>query len=97
MGLGQVDRQLTMLTKAGHLKRFRGIAIGQFTDFDAVVNGWSILEVLRDHLSRLGVPILGGLPIGHGVNARTIPIGTQAMLDADAGKLHVAAGSRSSD
>jgi muramoyltetrapeptide carboxypeptidase len=95
MGLGQVDRQLTMLTKAGHLKGIQGIAVGQFTNFDAVVNGWSILDVLRDHFNRLGVPVLGGLPIGHGVNAKTIPIGTHAILDADRGTLQAAAGARS--
>jgi muramoyltetrapeptide carboxypeptidase len=94
MGLGQVDRQLTMLTKSGHLNGIRGIAVGQFTKFDAVVNGWSILEVLRDHFDHLGVPVLGGLPIGHGDDARTIPIGTQAILNADTGTLEVAAGSR---
>jgi muramoyltetrapeptide carboxypeptidase len=95
MGLGQVDRQLTMLAKAGHLKGVQGIAVGQFTKFHAVVNGWSILDVLRDHFSHMEVPILGGLPIGHGANARAIPIGTQAVLDADAGSLQAAAGSRS--
>ena len=95
MGLGQVDRQLTMLMKAGHLRGIQGIAVGQFTDFDAVANGWSILDVLRDHFSRMRVPVLGGLPIGHGVNAKTIPIGTYAILDADAGTLQVAAGARS--
>jgi muramoyltetrapeptide carboxypeptidase len=97
MGLGHVDRQLTMLTKAGHLKGIRGIAVGQFVNYKTGDHGWSVLDVLRDHFGRIGVPILGGLPIGHGKNPKTIPIGTQAMLDADAGKLHVAAGSRSSD
>jgi muramoyltetrapeptide carboxypeptidase len=94
MGLGHVDRQLTMLAKAGHLKGIRGIAVGQFTNFSVGDHGWSVLDVLRDHFSHLGVPILGGLPIGHGKNPKTIPIGTQAILDADTGKLEVAAGSR---
>jgi muramoyltetrapeptide carboxypeptidase len=94
MGLGRVDRQLTMLTKAGYLKGIRGIAVGQFTKFDATVNGWSVLEVLRDHFDHLGVPVLGGLPIGHGDDARIIPIGMQATLDAATGTLEVAAGSR---
>ena len=95
MGLGHVDRQLTMLAKAGHLKGIRGIAVGQFTNYSVGDHGWSVLDVLRDHFSQLGVPILGGLPIGHGKNPKTIPIGTQATLDAETGKLQVAAGSRS--
>jgi muramoyltetrapeptide carboxypeptidase len=93
VGLGQVDRQLTMLTKAGHLRGIQGVAVGQFTDFDAVVNGWSILDVLRDHFRHMNVPILGGLPIGHGVNARTIPTATRAVLDAETGTLEMAPGS----
>ena len=36
MFLGQVDRQLTMLRKAGHLDGVAGIAVGQFTDFEAL-------------------------------------------------------------
>ncbi|GAC1040375.1 S66 peptidase family protein [Rhizobium sp. No.120] len=31
---GQVDRQMTMLRKAGHLDGLAGVAIGQFTDFE---------------------------------------------------------------
>ena len=94
MGLGHVDRQLTMLAKAGHLKGIRGIAVGQFINFSVGDHGWSVLDVLRDHFSHLGVPILGGLPIGHGQNPKTIPIGAQAVLDADTGKLQVTAASR---
>lgn len=88
MGLGHVDRQLTMLTNAGHLKGILGIAVGQFTNFDAHGN-WTIIDVLRDHLNRYGIPILGGLPIGHGKNPQTVPLGTLATLNADAGTLCV--------
>ena len=94
MGRGQVDRQLKMLTKAGHLKGVQGIAVGQFTNFETFVDGWSVLDVLCDHFSDMNVPILGGLPIGHEKNARTILIGTEAILDADTGSLRIAAGSR---
>lgn len=47
------------------------------------------IDVLRDRLARLGVPILGGLPIGHGKNPIAVPIGTWTMLDADAETLTV--------
>ena len=52
------------------------------------------LRVELGHLSRSGVPILGGLPIGHGKNPRTVPIGTRAELDADAGTLCVSPAAR---
>ena len=91
MGLGQVDRLMTMLRKAGHLQGVRGVAVGQFTGFSAS-KGCTVVDVLRDHLVRLAVPILGGLPIGHGAAPQTVPIGAVAALDATAGVLSVRRG-----
>jgi muramoyltetrapeptide carboxypeptidase len=92
-GLGQVDRQLTMLANAGQLRGMSGVAVGQFTRFEPH-GEWTIIDVLRDHLSRWDVPILGGLPIGHGKNPRTVPVGTMAELDAGAGTLCVSPAAR---
>jgi muramoyltetrapeptide carboxypeptidase len=91
VGLGHIDRQLTMLTNAGHLDGLRGVAVGQFTKC-GTHGDWTAVDVLRDRLNRLGVPILGGLPIGHGMHPRTVPLGTVATLDADAGTLVVDSG-----
>jgi muramoyltetrapeptide carboxypeptidase len=86
--LGQVDRQLTMLRKAGHLDGIKGVAIGQFTNFKPS-KGITIVSLLDDHLSRLGVPVLGGLPLGHGNRPATVPLGATATLDAAARALTV--------
>jgi muramoyltetrapeptide carboxypeptidase len=91
VGLGHIDRQLTMLTNAGHLDGLRGVAVGQFTKC-GTHGDWTAVDVLRDRLNRLGVPILGGLPIGHGMHPQTVPLGTVATLDADAGTLVVDSG-----
>jgi len=80
MYVGQVDRQLTMLRKAGHLQGIAGIALGQFTKF-APSKGITIEALLRDHLSQLGVPILGGLPFGHGRDPVSVPLGITATID----------------
>ena len=82
--LGQLDRMLTMLRQAGHFNGIAGIAIGQFTDCASGTVG-----MLRDQLGRLGVPMLGGLPLGHGATPLITPIGPQAQLDADRGVLAV--------
>lgn len=95
--LGHIDRQLTMLRNAGYLEGVRGVAVGQYTDCgpDAATQGeWSAIDVLHDRLAPLGVPILAGLPIGHGRHPRSVPIGTRATIDADAGTLTVPAGVR---
>ena len=91
MGLGQVDRELTMLSKAGHLDGLNGVAVGQFTAIKPQ-GSWTVVDVLRDHLMRLDVPVLGGLPIGHGVRPWAVPLGTMARLDATGGTLQVSAG-----
>jgi len=92
MRLGHIDRQLTMLHNSGRLEGIRGIAVGQYTDCGpgpGDQGDWTAIDVLQDRLSRLGVPILGGLPIGHGNDPIAIPLGTLATLDADAGTLQV--------
>jgi muramoyltetrapeptide carboxypeptidase len=96
--LGHIDRQLTMLKNAGYLEGIKGIAIGQYTECgaDSTTQGdWTVNDVLRDRLGRLGVPILGGLPIGHGEHPIAIPIGTMATLDTNAGTLTIASGVKS--
>ncbi|MNY64629.1 L,D-carboxypeptidase A [compost metagenome] len=75
-----------MLRKGGHLAGVKGIAVGQFTSFKPS-GGITIIDLLRDHLAHLNVPILGGLPLGHGKSPLSAPIGARAFLDADQRKL----------
>ncbi|MDH6466082.1 muramoyltetrapeptide carboxypeptidase [Micromonospora sp. A200] len=84
----KVDRMLTHLRRAGVLDGVAGVAVGQFTE---CADGWdtTVTDVLTECLGDLGVPVLGGLPVGHGVNQLTVPVGTPATLDADAGTLTV--------
>jgi muramoyltetrapeptide carboxypeptidase len=84
----KVDRMLTHLRRAGALDKVAGVAVGQFTD---CADGWAVTvaDVLIERLGDLGVPVLGGLPIGHGTGQLTVPVGTSATLDADAGVLNV--------
>lgn len=81
--LGHIDRQLTMLRKSGV---FKGVAVGRFC-LCPNSKGLTITDILHDHLRHLNVPVLGGLPIGHNENTITVPVGTQATLDADRGTL----------
>lgn len=86
LAIGQFDRALTMLVRAGHLDGIAGIAVGH-------LNGTppnpplDVVELLRQHLSGFAVPILAGLPIGHDPDARSVVIGMMAEMDADHGTL----------
>ena len=46
-------------------------------------------QVLAEQLGALGVPVLGGLPIGHGTYQVAVRLGVPAVLDTDAGTLTV--------
>jgi muramoyltetrapeptide carboxypeptidase len=45
--------------------------------------------VIAERLATLGVTLLGGLPIGHGDQHLSVPLGTPATLDDGAGTLTV--------
>ena len=80
---GEIDGTLTQLLNSGVLEGVHGVAVGQFVRSAAPAPGkWSFLDILSDRLGTLGVPVLGGLPFGHGPVACTVPLGTIAALDA---------------
>jgi muramoyltetrapeptide carboxypeptidase len=90
---GEIDGTLTQLLNSGVLDGVRGMAVGQFVGSAAVEPGkWSFLDILSDRFGGLGVPLLGGLPFGHGRVPSTVPLGTTAVLDAGAGTLTIEPG-----
>ena len=92
-GLGQIDRCLAQLVHAGLLRNLRGIALGTFGEFETTTASRTTLaDVLSDWLAPLKVPILGGLPIGHGRDPASVPLGTTATIDATASTLTVSPG-----
>lgn len=87
-GLGMVDRALTQLRLSGALDHITGVAVGSFEEFTEYRDrGWTVVDTLHDLLDDLGVPILGGLPLGHIDDPVPLPLGVPAVLDADAGQL----------
>ena len=87
-GLVMVDRALTQLLLSGTLDGVVGVAVGELLDFDGYADReWDVLDVLRDRLGQLDVPILAGLPIGHLDDPVPVPLGVGCVLDADAGTL----------
>ena len=91
-GLGMVDRAMTQLRLSGALDGISDVALGSFDEFAGYQDReWTIVDTLHDLLDDLGVPILGGLPLGHLPNPVPVPLGVPAVLDADAGQLTVEA------
>lgn len=86
----RVDRQLTHLRLAGVLQRVGGVVLGEFVGCKAQRPGEpEITDVLQDRLGDLSIPILSGLPIGHGARNQAVPLGRKVRLDTHAGTLTV--------
>jgi muramoyltetrapeptide carboxypeptidase len=84
----RVARMLVQLKRAGWFAGIRGVAVGQFTG--CADERPTVEDVLMDQLGSLGVPVLGGLPIGHGEEQEAVALGVPAVLDVSAGTLKVA-------
>jgi muramoyltetrapeptide carboxypeptidase len=85
----RIDRALLWLEQIGKLRGVRGIVVGELAgcewyDFQSSPRSKTLENVLTDRLAGLGVPILYGLPLGHGSTLATLPLGVQATVDADA-------------
>ncbi len=80
----RLDRCLHQLICAGAFAGVCGIALGEFVNCDPPPGaGWTLLEVLLERLEPLGVPIVAGLPVGHGAANRPWVVGAQAVLDGE--------------
>ncbi|HET9345683.1 MAG TPA: LD-carboxypeptidase [Candidatus Limnocylindrales bacterium] len=85
-----VDTGLTHLRNAGKLDGVVGVVLGDAPGkHSGVTQELSIEDVYEELLLPLGVPVIAGLPIGHGKHHATVPVGAMATLDADAGTLVV--------
>jgi muramoyltetrapeptide carboxypeptidase len=76
----RIDRSLTQLALAGAWERVAGVVVGDFTDCVAP-DGPTAMEVVVERLSSLSVPVLLGLPVGHGVRNRALAHGARVRVD----------------
>jgi muramoyltetrapeptide carboxypeptidase len=87
--LYRIDRMLTHLCMSGRLRGLSAVILGQFEECGDV----SALESLvADRFSDFHIPIVTGLPVGHGRYNRTLPIGLSAELDTDEMTLSISEG-----
>jgi muramoyltetrapeptide carboxypeptidase len=88
----RVDRMLTQLALGGVLKRVAGVVFGQCTDCRArgpSYGGFTLSQVLQQHLEPLGVPAFQGALFGHVPNQFSLPVGARAEIDAAAGTIRI--------
>ncbi len=85
----RVDRMLTQMIQAGKFRNASGIMMGIFSkcevkkESDLTAKSFTLMEVLKDRLSSLNIPVVYGMSFGHVKDKFTIPFGAFAELDAD--------------
>jgi muramoyltetrapeptide carboxypeptidase len=88
----RIDRMLTQLSLAGILGRVAGVVFGQCTDCTnpgANLGGFTLSEVLAQHLGPLGVPAFQGALFGHVADQFSLPVGVRAEIDATEGTIRM--------
>jgi len=86
----RIDRLLQQLFLAGKLQDAAGIAVGELVDCgEPGGRGRPLMEIFETFVSALRIPVVTGLPFGHGAANDTLPLGALAELDADRGTLQV--------
>ncbi|MEM1324869.1 MAG: LD-carboxypeptidase [Bacteroidota bacterium] len=85
----RVDRMLTQLRQSAYLQNANGIAMGIFNGCEADRNDLSLTlqETLDDRVGSLQMPSTYGLSFGHIDDQIVLPVGIEAELDADSGRL----------
>jgi len=88
----RIDRMLTQLSLSGVLSKVAGVVFGQCTDCGpsgASYGGFTLSEVLQQHLGALKVPAFQGGLFGHVASQFSLPVGCRAEIDADAGTIRL--------
>ncbi|WP_018680316.1 S66 peptidase family protein [Actinokineospora enzanensis] len=82
----RVDRMLTQLLRAGWFTGVSGVALGSWAGCGTLEE---VRAVVDDLLGGLGLPMLWELGFGHCPGQLTVPLGVEAVLDADDGTVTV--------
>lgn len=82
----RVERMVLQLLHAGVLDSQQALLLGDFsayrlTDYD---NGYDFEQMVAYLRAHLPIPVLTGLPFGHGRDKATLVVGAQATLNAQA-------------
>ncbi|MGD1902634.1 MAG: LD-carboxypeptidase [Geitlerinemataceae cyanobacterium] len=87
----RLDRLLTQWRSMGAFAGVRGLALGRFSQAEVPAGypSFSVVELMRDRLGDLGIPVVMDLPFGHDGENAALPCGAIGAIDAVAGTLTV--------
>ncbi|MDT3694906.1 MAG: LD-carboxypeptidase [Ignavibacterium sp.] len=85
----RIDRMLTQLIQSGKFKNAAGVMMGIFSKCESKLKDpsfdktFTLMEVLKERLGDLKIPVVYGMSFGHIVDKFTIPFGALAQLDTN--------------
>ena len=80
----KIDRALTQLLNSGELNKINGIILGDFNNCEkAGETDIALLELFKDRLVGLDIPIIYNFKSGHCKPMVTLPLGAKIKLDCD--------------
>ena len=81
----RIDRLLVQLVQAGTFERARAVVLGDFTRCDEPGGGVRARDALDRVFRELSIPVLAGVPFGHGSPNFAFPVGAEVEVDAGRG------------
>lgn len=84
----RIDRSITQLALSGQLRDVSAVVVGGLTRCtEPNGRGPTAEEVVVERLSSLGIPVLMGLPVGHGERNLPLSLGRRVTVDGTTGSL----------
>lgn len=90
--LGRIDGLMNQLRLARKLEQAAGFVIGSFTKLSDGETYDQVLDIMREYLAPLQKPVVARFNIGHCKPNIGIPLGVDAILDADEKVLRILPG-----
>ncbi|GGJ95309.1 S66 peptidase family protein [Pseudomonas matsuisoli] len=76
----RLERSLYQLLRGLNTARVKAVCLGHFTECPRKNVTHSLEEIFAEHLAPFGIPLYGGLPVGHGSENHAWPYGKRAEL-----------------
>jgi muramoyltetrapeptide carboxypeptidase len=80
----RIDRMLTQMIMAGVLDGISGLIVGTFENCGAVDE---IDALVMERFQDFDIPVLSGMPVGHGKDNMTVPLGGNIRLDTQGSEM----------
>jgi muramoyltetrapeptide carboxypeptidase len=88
----RLDRMLNHLRLAGVLSQINGLIFGQFKDCfteEEMPHSLTLREMVADLTAGLEIPIVANFPYGHFPRRLVLPLGVEAVLDAERPEIRI--------